>query len=201
MKFSASVALLSVASCLSLPWASDAWTTTTLHTTGWASSKSAASSSSTVLFNVPPPSTEDAVAFKDYADKQAPPASFFELQQDSIKAAKVALKDGYKLLEIEFPPLPANVLEMDDVSAYDVAQANLKLAIEFAKGFSADKNAAILFPDESESKIAIEKLTGNEDAKPTTEVEAGITISSLRRSEEGDDRILKVCKRIRYVAY
>ena len=91
-----------------------------------------------------------------------------------------------------FPPLPANVLELDDVSAYDVAQANLKLALEFAKGYSADKNVAILFPDESEAKIAVEKLTGKDDIGTITEYEAGIRISSLRRSEEGDERILKV---------
>ncbi len=29
----------------------------------------------------------------------------------------------------QFPPLPAAVLEMDDVSAYEVAEANFKLAL------------------------------------------------------------------------
>ena len=148
--------------------------------------------STTALFNVPPPSQDDTVAFKEFASKQPPPASFFELQQDCIRSAEIAIKHGIELLEVEFPPLPANVLELDDVSAYDVAQANLKLALEFAKGFSSSKNVAILFPDESEAAIAIEKLTGKDDAPSTTEVEAGITISSLRRSEEGDDRAFKV---------
>jgi hypothetical protein len=98
------------------------------------------------------------------------------------------------LLEVEFPPLPANVLELDDVSAYDVAQANLKLAIEFARGFSTDsKNVAILLPDESEAFIAIETLTGRDDVNnPITEIEAGVTISCLRRSDEDDDRSFKV---------
>lgn len=105
----------------------------------------------------------------------------------------MAIKDGVELLEVEFPPLPAKVLELDDVSAYDVASANLKLAIEFARGFAGEKNTAILFPDQSESQIAVERLTGKEDyVEPVTEIEAGITISSLRRSEEGDDRLLKV---------
>jgi hypothetical protein len=152
------------------------------------------SSTSTVLFNVPPPAQEDTVAFKEYASKLPPPASFFELQKDCLRSAKMAIKNGHLLIEVEFPPLPAKVLDMDDVSAYDVANANLKLAVEFAKGFVADnKKVAILLPDESEAKIAIEQLTGNEDARPTTQVEAGITVSSLRRSEEGDDRIIKVC--------
>jgi hypothetical protein len=151
--------------------------------------------SSTAIFNVPPPSLDDVEAFKKFASKQPPPASFFELQQDCIRSAKLAIKDGHQLLEVEFPPLPANVLELDDVSAYDVAQANLNMAVDFAKGFSnadQNQNVAILFPDESEAKIAIEKLTGKRDSLPTTQIEAGITISSLRRTEEGDERFIKV---------
>ena len=118
-----------------------------------------ATKATTRLFNVPPPSREDVVAYKAYASKQAPPASFFELQQDCIRSAKMAIEDGIDLLEVEFPPLPANVLEMDDVSAYAVMQANLNLAMDFAKGFSvAGNNVAILLPDESEAKIAVEQV-------------------------------------------
>ena len=78
-----------------------------------------------------------------------------------------------------FPPLPANVLELDGVSAYDVASANLKLALDSSKGFSSKINVAILFPDESEAAIVIERLAGKDDSSPTMEIEAGITISSL----------------------
>lgn len=158
----------------------------------------------TQLFNVPPPPTTDKAAFKAFADKQAPPASFFELQQDCIRSAKLAIDDGLLLMEVEFPPLPANVLELDDVSAYDVASANLNLALEFAKGFTTTifdenspsgriRNVAIMLPDEDEARIAIERLTGKRDAyiAPTVQVERGITISSLRRSDETDDRIIK----------
>ena len=159
----------------------------------------------TQLFNVPPPPTTDKVAFKAFADKQAPPASFFELQQDCIRSTKLAIDDGLLLLEVEFPPLPANVLELDDVSAYDVASANLNLALEFAKGFTTAifdenspsgriRNVAIMLPDEDEARIAIERLTGKRDSyiAPTVQVERGITISSLRRSDETDDMIIKV---------
>jgi hypothetical protein len=145
----------------------------------------------TALFNVPPPSQEDAVAFKEYASKQSPPASFFELQQDCIRSTKMAIDDGVLLLEVEYPPLPASVLELDDVSAYDVARANLKLAVEFARGFSKEKNIGILLPDEDEARIAIEGLTGDDGALPTRQIEAGITISSIRSSTEDDDRIFK----------
>lgn len=148
----------------------------------------------TAIFNIPPPSESDTVAFKEYASKQSPPASFFELQQDCIRATRLARNDNHKLLEVEFPPLPANVLELDDVSAYDVAEANMKLALEYAKGLlvaSADesgsaslKKIAILLPDEPEAEIAIEK-TGTANPYP------GITISSLRQSDPDDDRYIR----------
>ena len=176
---------------------SDAWTTTTPSASARRnlnSKTTATRTTTTTLFNVPPPSIDDVEAFQEYANKQPPPASFFELQQDCIRAAQLAIRDGHKLLEVEFPPLPANVLELDDVSAYDVAQANLKLAIEFARGFTADsKNVSILLPDESETYIAVEALTGRDDINsPVQKVEAGVTISSLRRSDEDDSRTFKV---------
>ena len=147
------------------------------------------------------------------------------MQQDCLLAAQRALQDNHRLLEIEFPPLPASVLELDDVSAYDVAQANLNLAVEFSKGMvgvslngndsddssedsdsdssedsSQDspniiKNVAILLPDEDEKCIAIERFSGksrdqvNED---TYNVEPGVIVSSLRRGDPNDDRLIKV---------
>lgn len=159
--------------------------------------------SSSQLYNIPPPSTTDRTAFQEYANKQQPPASFFELQQDCIRATQLAIADKELLLEVEFPPLPANVLELDDVSAYDVASANLNLAIDYAKGLLQGdktgtlKNIAIMLPDEDEARIAIERRTGKTDdyIAPTVEVESGVSISSLRRSDESDDRIIKVGSR------
>jgi len=145
-------------------------------------------SSSTCLYNVPPPSLNDQEAIKDASDRESPPQSFYELQINSARAAQLAINDVYKLLEVEFPPLPANVLEMDDVSAYDVAEANTKHAIDFAKSFVQKGNSfnkvAVLFPDEAEARIQIENAN-TETPYP------GVTISSLRRSEEGDDRVFK----------
>jgi hypothetical protein len=150
-----------------------------------------------VLFNVPPPSFDDVVAYKSYASKQSPPASFFELQQDCLVSTEIALKDGLLLMEVEFPPLPASVLELDDVSAYEVTQANLQLAIDFAKALvksnAKASQVAILLPDESEAKIAIEKATGRQSVKePSVQIQPGVTVSSLRRSEVGDERLIKV---------
>ena len=168
---------------------------------------------------------KDVEGSKIYASKQSPPSSFFQLQQDCLFAAQRALQDQHRLLEIEFPPLPASVLELDDVSAYDVAQPNLNLAVEFSKGMvgvslngndddddSSDdsedsdntssqgspnviKNVAILLPDEDEKCIAIERFSGksrdqvNED---TYNVEPGVIVSSLRRGDPNDDRLIKV---------
>merc|ERR1712232_885532 len=84
----------------------------------------------------------------------------------------------------------------DDVSAYEVAQANLKLAIDFSKGMlgtplvkdsdeSKVKKVAILFPDESEAQISIEKMMNTANPYP------GVTISALRQPEGGDDRVVK----------
>mmetsp|Transcript_13318 Transcript_13318/g.15267 ORF Transcript_13318/g.15267 Transcript_13318/m.15267 type:complete len:371 (+) Transcript_13318:54-1166(+) len=138
------------------------------------------------IYNVPRPSEDDRVACKEYADDEAPPASFFDLQSASVRATRLAIKDGYKLLEIEFPPLPANILEMDDVSAYDVAEANLRLAIDFSKYFANEgKKVAIMLPDEAEANIAIENNGGTDIAHP------GVVIRSLRTSEDGDNRLFK----------
>jgi hypothetical protein len=130
--------------------------------------------------------------FTAYASKQPPPASFYELQQDCIRATRLARADGHKLLEIEFPPLPANVLEMNDVSAYEVLQANLKLATEFAKGLlNAEKDGsnkiskiAILLPDQAEADLAIERM-GSANPYP------GVLISSIREADPNDNRLIK----------
>jgi hypothetical protein len=57
--------------------------------------------SSTRLYNVPPPSADDKVATKTYSDREKPPSSFYELQINCARAAKLAMADGHQLLEIE----------------------------------------------------------------------------------------------------
>ena len=168
---------------------------------------SSSSSSSTArhsfeIFNVPPPASDDVDATKEYASKLGPPPSFFQLQQDCQAATERAIADGVTLMEIEFPPLPASVLELDDVSAYDVAQANLQLAVEFATGMIGSKapieNVSILLPDEDEKSIAIERYTGksrDQVDEDTYNVAKGVLVSSLRRSDAGDERFIKVRKR------
>lgn len=126
--------------------------------------------------------------FKDIlaaSSKAPPPASFYQLNIAAQEAATLAIARGEKLLEIEFPPLPSEVLEMDDVSAYDVAKANLRLAIDFSKIFAQrGEMVAIMFPDEAEANIAIENY-GASNPFP------GVRISSLRQSDPDDDRVFK----------
>lgn len=146
---------------------------------------------SPLYMNIPAPTIEGGSTpeeVKASADNTPPPSSFFELQRASVSATKMAINDGYNLLEIEFPPLPANVLEMDDVSAYDVAKANVNLALDFAKSFAttgSQNNVAIMLPDESECNIMLE------DLEMTTNPFPGVTLTSLRRSAEGDTRLFK----------
>mmetsp|Transcript_37849 Transcript_37849/g.81702 ORF Transcript_37849/g.81702 Transcript_37849/m.81702 type:complete len:411 (-) Transcript_37849:77-1309(-) len=140
-----------------------------------------------LCMNIPTPTIDGGATpeeVKSAADAAPPPSSFFELQRASVSAAQMAIDDGFTLLEVEFPPLPANVLEMDDVSAYDVAKANVNLALDFAKSFS-EKGVAVMLPDESELNIMKEDLEMEENPYP------GVQITSLRRAEEGDDRIFK----------
>ena len=144
-----------------------------------------------LYMNIPLPTTEGGATpeeVKEAANSIGPPSSFYELQRASVRAAQMAMDDGQTLLEIEFPPLPAAVLEMDDVSAYDVAKANVNLALDFAKSFAstgAKDNIAIMLPDESECNIMLEDLEMESTPYP------GVQVTSLRRSEEGDTRIFK----------
>jgi len=76
---------------------------------------------------------------------------------------------------------------MDDVSAYEVSEANTKHAIDFAKSFVQKgnyKKVSILLPDEAEARIQTDFLA-------TDTPYPGIYVSSLRKSEEGDERIIK----------
>lgn len=143
----------------------------------------------TSLFNVPPPAETDRAAFEKFASQQPPPSSFFELQQDCQRSVRIARQDGHLLLEVEFPPLPAAVLEMDDVSSYEVARANLELALDFSKGLIATDDGvnkvAILFPDQAELNIALENAAITDNPQP------GVVVSSLLQPSKDDDRVFK----------
>lgn len=184
--------------------ACDGFTSTAVLKPSFASIVSSESNSQ--LYNVPPKtrSNSDPAALKDSSNREPPPQSFYQLGVNSIRAAENAILDGNKLIEVEFPPLPAMVLEMDDVTAYDVAEANFKLSLDFAKAFAAKRdsnksesgeeeshdkklpnNVAILFPDEAEMRITLENTVTPQNPFP------GVQISSLRVSDERDTRFFK----------
>jgi Domain of unknown function (DUF1995) len=183
--------------CLCNAWRASSTTSTRLLWQGKRARRNVlpfCSRNSFPLYNIPPPSESNVAEFTEYASKLSPPASFYELQQDCIRSTRLARRDGLKLLEVEFPPLPANVLEMDDVSTYDVLQANLKLVLDFAKGLMAsekDSNSnteirkvAILLPDQAEADFAIEKV-GSKNPYP------GIVVTSIREVDPNDTRLIK----------
>jgi hypothetical protein len=106
-----------------------------------------------------------------------PPSTFFQAITQAQKAASAALNDGYRLLEVEFPPLPTDLLESSAVSSYDVSDANIGLAIDFARAFAANgQRVAIAFPDLVEKDRAVE--LNNEMDEPVE----GIRFSALRDS-------------------
>lgn len=100
MKLSMAMAatLLSVA-----PVFTSAWSVVpvkhSLATLGGVASRS--SVSATRLYNVPPPAMDDAVANKEFSDREGPPSSFYQLQINCVRAAKLAIADGFKLIEVE----------------------------------------------------------------------------------------------------
>lgn len=199
MRLTASSFLLELA-FLGLTYPTDAWIPSTpansqrITRVSLSTQTSIHMRSPSCLYNIPPPSEENVAEFTVYASRQAPPASFYELQQDCVRAVRLARRDGHKLLEVEFPPLPANVLEMDDVSTYDVLQANLKLVLDFAKGLMASekdgdtatkiRKVAVLLPDQAEADFAIEKV-GSTNPYP------GVAVTSIREVDPNDDRIFK----------
>lgn len=98
----------------------------------------------------------------DSADLAPPPSTFFQAIQQAATAVQEALDAGETLVEVEFPPLPAAQLESSAVGAYDVLDANIRLAVDFAKILSERDNVAIQFPDFEEKDRAVE-LNGESD--------------------------------------
>lgn len=101
-----------------------------------------------------------------------PPSTFYQAVTQAQGAVDAAVKAGYKLLEVEFPPLPTSQLESSAVGAYDVSDANVRLAVDFAKKYAAEgKRVVIAFPDLVEKDRAVEM--NNEMEEPIENVRFG----------------------------
>ena len=68
-----------------------------------------------------------------------------------------ALKDGVTLMEVEFPPLPTDVLDMDDIGAYQLARANFNFACDIARELR-ELNVTIMYPDQAELDISVDTV-------------------------------------------
>lgn len=109
-----------------------------------------------------------------------PPATFFQAITQAQQAVDSALAAGFTLLEVEFPPLSTSQLESSAVGAYDVFDANVRLAVDFARKYAeAGKRVAIAFPDLVEKDRAVEQ--NNEMEEPVENVR----FSSLRDAKKG----------------
>lgn len=132
--------------------------------------------------SVPAPAAvaESKSASKAGADPAPPPATFYQAIQQSVTAVQAAIADGEKLVEVEFPPLPAAQMESSAVGAYDVMDANIRLAVDFARPFArAGKRVAVQFPDFIEKDRAVGQ--NNEMDEPVE----GIRFGTIRDSGRG----------------
>lgn len=89
-------------------------------------------------------------------DIAPPPSTFYQAIAQAQAATAEAFSYGYRLVEVEFPPLPTSQLESSYVGSDEVADANLALAIDFARGFAArGRRVVIAFPDRVEKERAV----------------------------------------------
>lgn len=121
------------------------------------------------------------------ADKTPPPSTFFECTLQAYNAAAAAMKDGYNLLEIEFPPLPAADMASQASSANSIGAANINLATDVAKYFVREgKKVIILVPDKDELDLI-------EDGLGTLEPAEGVEIRAVRaRSAESAENMAEL---------
>lgn len=117
---------------------------------------------------------------KPSADFAPPPATFFQAIQQAVSATQAAFRDGEKLVEVEFPPLPTAQMESSAIGAYDVMDANIRLAVDFARPFAKEgKRVAVQFPDFIEKDRAVGQ--NNESEEPVE----GIRFGTIRDSGRG----------------
>merc|ERR1719310_1474213 len=70
----------------------------------------------------------------DLAD---PPQTMAQCLQQAQDATVAAIEDGQILMDVEFPPLAADLMDDPNTSAGDMAGANTRLAIKYAQGIVA----------------------------------------------------------------
>eukprot|EP01040_Poterioochromonas_malhamensis_P003922 gene3922-4196_t len=119
-----------------------------------------------------PPTTIDAGSFT----LTIPAQSFLESVNQAATCVRRALNDGYKLMEVEFPPLSLDYLEGTSSSSQDISLSNTRWAIEFSRLLTDFGKISIVYPDSTELKQAMTALTNAGRATPYK----NITLSSVR---------------------
>jgi len=110
------------------------------------------------------------------------PSSFSQVLSAAYDGIKAATKEGTTLMEVEFPPLPTDVLESPECSAYDVSRANVALAVDLGKRFVAadpEFKVAIMMPDDEEAARASEQ-EGSDEPFPGVKI-----LSACPPNEDG----------------
>lgn len=121
------------------------------------------------------------------------PKTFLECVKQAAASARLAFENGEKLLEVEFPPLPLEFLEDSSSSARDIADANTRWAIEFAKTLSDKGKVSIIYPDQPELDDAIKYVDMEGKEKPFPNVTlATIRSDSIKNAGSIDQIFLSI---------
>jgi hypothetical protein len=102
-----------------------------------------------------------------------PPKTFKDCVKQAAIGTKAALSQGEKLIEVEFPPLPLEVLEDSASSARDIADANTRWGVEFAMEFTQMGKISLIYPDQPELDDAL-RFVGKDD------LGSNITLATIR---------------------
>jgi hypothetical protein len=110
-------------------------------------------------------------------DLAPPPQTMAQCLQQAQDATIQAIEDGDILMDVEFPPLAADLMDDPNTSAGDIAGATTRLAIKYAANIAQrlNKKVAILYPDVPELENAVEQ-SGSNTPQP------GVSLHSLRAS-------------------
>lgn len=106
----------------------------------------------------------------------SPPTTFIECSRQAAISTRKCMEQGQVLMEVEFPPLPLEYLEDSSSSARDIADANTRWAIEFAKSFTDRGQISIIYPDKPELDDAIRYVDMKGGANPFP----NITLATIR---------------------
>ncbi|CEM21128.1 unnamed protein product [Vitrella brassicaformis CCMP3155] len=105
------------------------------------------------------------------------PASIVDCIAQAAEAIEAGYRDRIPLMEVDFPPLPADVLNSAQTADDDVFRANLKYAVDLAVALVDEMrlNVTVYFKDAVDCEAAM-KLQGGGSQRPYPNV----TLSSIR---------------------